>query len=276
MKTIYETGASALTFEASGRGGAAEGRRFHLDRARLADLAEMALEAARRGGATYADIRLGETHREYAFARDDRLENFDERDLRGFGLRVLRDGSWGFYGAGRLDPESVTAGVERALDNARAVRAIQAQPIILEALPAHEAEWIMPMTTDPFAVDAGRKSDLLLSICAAARDNGADFCTATLSLAREERFFANSRGARIHQTRTRVAPGFTAAAIDRGAGRVATRDSLTPARGAGWEYLENAGLLTEAAQAGAEARAKLGAKTVAPGDYDIVSLADDP
>ena len=43
---------------------------------------EMALEAARRGGATYADIRLGETHREYAFARDDRLENFDERDLR--------------------------------------------------------------------------------------------------------------------------------------------------------------------------------------------------
>lgn len=270
MKTIHATGASFPAFEAPERGGAAEGGRFHLDRARLADLAEMALEAARRGGASYADIRLGETHREYAFARDGRLENFDERDLRGFGLRVLRDGSWGFYGAGRLDPESVKTGVARALDNARAVQAIQAQPIVLESLPAHEAEWVMPMTIDPFAVDAGRKSDLLLSICAAARDNGADFCTASLSLAREERFFANSLGARIHQTRTRVAPGFSAVAVDRSAGRVATRDSLTPARGAGWEYLEGAGLLAEAAQAGAEARAKLGAKTVAPGDYDIV------
>jgi TldD protein len=256
--------------DAPDRGAAASGDRFALDRALLFDLAEIALAGARSGGASYADIRLGETLREYSYAKDDRLEHFDERSSRGFGLRVLLDGSWGFYGARRLDDASLREGVARALENARAVRPIQAQPITLERLPAHEAEWIMPMDVDPFAVSSREKSDLLLSICAAARDNGADFCSASLSLAREERLFANSFGARILQTRTRVHPGFTATAIDRAAGRMASRDSLTPARGAGWEYVRGAGLLAEAARAGAQARAKLAAKPVVSGDYDII------
>ncbi len=123
---------------------------FTLDRALLNDLADMALTAAKRGGASYADIRIGETLREFAFAKDDRLENYDERSAQGFGMRVLLDGCWGFYGARRLDPQSLRDGVERALDNARAVKPIQAQPIALERLPAHEAEWIMPMGVDPF------------------------------------------------------------------------------------------------------------------------------
>jgi TldD protein len=246
------------------------GRGFALDRVLLDGLADLALDSARRGGASYADIRLGETVREYAAARDDRLEHFDERSSRGFGLRVLLDGSWGFYGARRLDAESVTEGVARALENARAMRPIQGRPIVLEELPSHEAEWIMPMGVDPFCVSTREKSDLLLAICAAARDAGADFCSASLSLAREERLFANSLGARIRQTRTRVYPTFRATAVDRAIGRMASRDSLTPARGAGWEYVTGIGLVEEAARAGAEARAKIAAKPVVSGDYDLV------
>ena len=255
---------SAVRSEGTGDG------RFALDRALLDDLADLALREARRAGASYADIRLGETRREYAYAKDERLESFDERSMRGFGVRVLLDGSWGFYGARRLDGQSVRLGVDRALDNARAVRSIQAQPIALERLPAREDVWIMPMGVDPFEIPARAKADLLLAIIAAARDNGADFCSASLSVAREERMFASSFGARILQTRTRVAPGFQATAIDRAQGRVATRDCLAPARGAGWEYIENAGLVQEAARAGREARAKLAAKPVTPGDYDII------
>ncbi|MBM3563242.1 MAG: TldD/PmbA family protein [Alphaproteobacteria bacterium] len=246
------------------------GSAFALDRGLLYDLADIALTAAQQNGANYADLRIGETRREYAFAKDDRLENFDERESQGFGLRVLLDGCWGFYGARRLDPHSLRDGVERALENARAVKPIQLQPIELERLPVHEAEWIMPMGVDPFDVPASKKADLLLSIIASARDHGADFCTASLSAVCEERFFANSLGSRIHQTRTRVAPSFQAAAVDRAKGRFATRDCLTPARGAGWEYVVGAGLIEEAARAGAEARAKLDAKTVTGGDYDIV------
>jgi TldD protein len=256
----------ATTDASRPRGGDA----FALGRALLYDLADIALTAAKRSGASYADVRIGETRREYAFAKDDRLENFDERASQGFGVRVLLDGCWGFYGARRLDPQSLRDGVERALENARAVRRIQFQPIALERLPVHEAEWIMPMGIDPLGVSAGEKADLLLSIIASARDHGADFCSASLSATCEERFFANSLGSRIHQTRTRVAPSFQATAIDRASGRFATRDCLAPARGAGWDYVVGAGLIEEAAQAGKEARAKLDAKPVTPGDCDVV------
>jgi len=260
---------SAPVMDAPERSAAASGR-FALDRAQLDDLASRALEAAKCGGASYADIRLGETLREYSYAKDDRLEHFDERSTRGFGLRVLLDGSWGFYGARRLDAASVSEGVARALENARAVRPIQGNPIALEQLPAHEAEWIMPMGVDPFTIPTRDKADLLLAISTAARDNGADFCSASLSIAREERLFANSFGARIWQTRTRIHPSFTATAIDRAAGRMAARDSLTPARGAGWEYVTGAGLLEEAALAGRQAREKLGARPIVAGDYDLI------
>ncbi|QGM96293.1 TldD/PmbA family protein [Methylocystis parvus] len=256
--------------DAPERSAASDGGRFALDRALLDALADLALQAARRAGASYADIRLGETLKETAYAKDDRLEQFDERSTRGFGLRVLLDGSWGFYGARRLDAASVAEGVERALENARAVRPIQGRPIALEELPAHEAEWIMPMGVDPFSISTREKADLLLAISAAARDNGADFCTALLCIAREERLFASTFGARIRQTRTRVQPTFTATAIDRAAGRMASRDSLTPARGAGWEYVTGAGLLEEAALAGRQAREKLSARPVVAGDYDLI------
>lgn len=247
-----------------------DGARFLVDRALLYDLADLALTAARRAGASYADIRIGETTRLYAVAKDDRLESYQESVATGFGVRVLLDGCWGFYGAKSLDVATLRAGVDRALDNARAVRPIQTRPITLERLPAQEAEWIMPMAVDPFSIAPRDKADLLLAINAAARDAGADFCSASLSVAREERFFASSFGSRIRQTRTRVYPTFTATAIDRGGGRFASRDCLAPARGAGWEAVENAGLLEEATLAGAQAREKLGARPVSTGDCDIV------
>ncbi len=234
------------------------------------DLAERALAAARRAGARYADMRLGETRREFIKAREDRLETFDERCNRGFGLRVLLDGCWGFYGARRLDAETVLEGVERALANARAVRAIQARPIVIEELPVVETQWSMPMGVDPFAVQPGVKADFLLAVNAAARDAGADFSTAYLSAAREERLFASSAGSRIFQTRTRVHPQFDVTVIDKATGRYATRESLVPGRGAGWDYVENCGLIAEAAQAAREARRKLSAKPVAAGVRDIV------
>ena len=213
--------------------------------ARLA-LAELALSLAKAGGADYADIRLGATFQEYLRAREERLETARSGETWGFGLRVLRRGSWGFCGATSLTPDAVRRAVETALANARAVEQIQAQPIELEALPVVEDRWEMALGTDPFAVPIAKKADLLLAANAAARDAGADFCTSRFTAAREERLFANSRGSRIWQSRTRVWPEFEIAVVDKASGRFATRDSLIPPRGAGWEYIESCGFLDEA------------------------------
>ena len=94
-------------------------RRMNLNHTQLLDQAQIALDRAKRAGASYADIRLGETHRQYIKAKDDRLENFDESALVGFGVRVLLEGCWGFYGAHQLDRANLETGVARALCNAR-------------------------------------------------------------------------------------------------------------------------------------------------------------
>jgi TldD protein len=243
---------------------------FHLDRAALLDLAELALTLARRGGASYADIRLGETKREFIQAREDRLQDFSQSSKRGFGLRVLLDGCWGFCGALRLDESALRSAAQQALDNARAVKPIQPQPILLEELRATQTEWIMPMGADPFDVAANAKADWLLEVNAAALDAGADYTVSSLSFAREERLFANSFGSRIFQSRTRSHPQLTVTAIDRASGRFSTRDSLAPARGAGWDYVLSCGLMEEAKRAAEEARRKLHAKPATPGLRDLV------
>ena len=204
---------------------------FALDRAGLFDLADIAIDAARRAGADYVDIRLGETRREFLRAREDRLEDVGESADAGFGLRVLRDGCWGFYGASTFSRAAILTGVETALANARAVKPIQPREIILETLPGVEARWETPFGIDPFEVSVADKADFLLSVNAAARDAGVDYCLSTFLAAREERLFASANGARIAQTRTRVEPRFTITAVDKASGRFATRDSLAPARG---------------------------------------------
>jgi len=237
--------------------------------ARLA-LAELALSLAQEGGADYADIRLGATFWEYVGAREERIETARSGESWGFGLRVLRRGSWGFCGVSTLTPAAIRRAVETALANARAVEPIQGAPIELEALPIVEARWEMAQGADPFAAPIAKKADLLLAANAAARDAGADFCSSQFQAAREERLFANSRGSRIWQSRTRVWPQFEIAVVDKASGRFATRDSLIPPRGAGWDYVEACGFLDDARRGAQEARQKLHAKPVAPGKRDLV------
>lgn len=244
--------------------------RYRLDRGRLLDFADAALRAAKQAGANYADLRIGETRRQHVQAKEERLDSFSENTTFGFGLRVLLNGCWGFYGAKTLDIAALPNAVARAVANARAVEAIQARPIIVEETEPREAEWLMPMRIDPFAVAAETKVDGLLSINAAALEAGADYCVSSFSFAAEERLFANSRGSRIFQSRTRVQPSFEVTVVDKSAGRFATRESLTPARGAGWEYVQGCDLAGEATRAAREARAKLSAKPVTPGVMDVV------
>ncbi|ARN81707.1 TldD/PmbA family protein [Methylocystis bryophila] len=237
--------------------------------ARLA-LAELALALAREGGADYADIRLGATFWESLRVREERLEDAGNGESWGFGLRLLRRGSWGFCGSTTLTPDAIRRAVETALANARAVEPIQGAKIELEALPVVEDRWVMALGVDPFAVAIGEKAEFLLNVNAAARDAGADFCTSHFQAAREERLFANSRGSRIWQSRTRVWPEFQITVVDKKSGRFATRDSLIPPRGAGWDHVEACGFLEEARRGAEEARQKLHAKPVAPGRRDLV------
>jgi TldD protein len=241
-----------------------------LDRPARLKLADMALSLAKEAGASYADVRIGRSEREFIRARERRLEEFNATLAVGCGVRVLIDGSWGFAGSELIEEGEIRRVVALAADNAKAARLIQTIPIVLEAVPAYHEDWVMPMHRDPFAVSASDKASKLFAINEAALKAGADYCTAFLSFVREETLFASSQGSRIAQTRVRSYPRFEVTALDRQSGRFATRASLAAPRGAGWDYIESHDFVGEALLAAEQARRKLDAKPVAPGKYDLV------
>ena len=230
----------------------------------------MAMELALRSGASYADIRLGRTEREFVAASEQRVESCQWRLSLGFGVRVLFRGSWGFAASEKLGEPEIRRGVALAVEKAAANSLLQSAPIILEDVPVCREDWTMPLRADPFSVPTDDKTALLLAVNAAALGAGADYCRSFLQFAREDRIFVNSRGSQIVQSRTRSRPNFTITAIDRDSGEFASRNSFAPPRGAGWEHIVACDLASEAVAAAEQAREKLRAKPVEPGQYDVV------
>ena len=241
-----------------------------LDRATWANLADTVLRRARLSRVEYADVRIGINESEFLFARESKLKAINSAIDAGVGVRVLINGSWGFAATNTISSGVVDRLVESAVENARATSLVQNTPIVLEDLPARQAEWAMPVGVDPFAVPTDVKAQHMLAINDAAMKAGAEFCTAMFQFVREHKFFASTRGSEIYQTRVRSYPFFRATAVDSEAGRFASRDSLAAPRAAGWDYVERCDLVGEATRAGTEVREKLYARPVEPGSYDVV------
>ena len=57
--------------------------------AELRDLADAALAAAKKAGATYADIRINRYRNQFIFTRDRNVQNIVNTEDYGFGIRVM-------------------------------------------------------------------------------------------------------------------------------------------------------------------------------------------
>jgi TldD protein len=241
-----------------------------LDLAGKLRLADVALSLAKAQGASYADFRLCRYQTEYYEARERRLEESSIGFSAGFNVRVLLNGTWGYAGSPLATDDEVSAATARALEMARAAARVEARPFVLEDIPAYRDRWDMPMQTDPFLISADLKIAKLLEINEAALKAGANYATAALGFVRDEKFFASSRGSAIEQTRVRVLPDMEVTVIDQATGKFASVASLAAPRGAGYDYVQSYDFVGEAAKNAQNAREKLAAKPVVPGDYDLV------
>ena len=234
-------------------------------------LAELAISRAKKLGATYADIRINRYRRESVFTREQQVQNVSRTQDFGFGVRVLIKGAWGFAASHIVTHESVWRVTGQAVQIARANAIYQRKPIKLVATPKVVGSWKSAFKKDPFEVPTEKKTEFLLKLNEAAmKAKGAGFVTSGLSFQNEQKFYASTDGSRIEQYLIRTLPFFTVTAVNRGAGDFQTRSSLTGPKTIGYEYLEDRPWLAEAEKAGADAVAKLSAKPVVPGKYDLI------
>ncbi len=250
-------------------------------------LADAALNAATKKGATYADVRIGRYLNQYLITREDKVENIINTESYGAGVRVIADGCWGFFATDQLTPESIARAADEAVAIAKANAKLQKGPVELAPQKGlGEVSWRTPIVKNAFEVPISEKLDLLLAANAAAQKNGANFTNSLLFQVNEQKYFASTDGSYIDQDIHRLWPTFSVTAIDSKTGKFATRNAFSAPCGRGYEYLsaDPAGkrpgvatvyttsydMIEDAAAAAKQAREKLAAKSVTAGQYDLV------
>jgi TldD protein len=258
-----------------------------MDFAAKKSLANIALTAATAKGASYADARIGRYLNQFVTAREKRVDNIVNTESVGVGVRVIANGTWGFAASSDMRPDSVAKAAEKAVAVAKANSKFQTNPVQLAPVTgAGDVTWKTPIKVNALEVPIKDKVDLLMEVNNAALDNGATFITSVLFQVNEQKFFASTDGSYIDQDVHRLWAPFFATAV--GPAGFKQRTGLGNPVGMGFEYLDgdpaeqiqvqgaNVGyrysydMVKDAREAGEQLQAKLKARSVEPGKYDLV------
>ena len=257
-------------------------------------LADAALNAATKAGASYCDVRIGRYLNQFITTRDLNVESINNTESTGVGVRVIANGAYGFASTNSLTPDSVASAARQAVAIARANAKLQTEPVRLAPVKGvGEVSWATPYKKDWRAVPIKEKADMLLAANKAGLDAGANFMTASLFQVNQQKYFASTDGSYIDQDVHRLWAPINATAVDKATGRFRSRGGLGAPVGMGYEYFDvraadkvraaggvttlytnSYDLVEDARLAGRQAREKLSAKSVEPGKYDLVLSPD--
>jgi TldD protein len=258
-----------------------------IDTAQKKQLADIALNAAKSKGASYADVRIGRYLNQFVITRESRVQNVANTESFGVGIRVIANGAWGFAASNNVTKDDIAKTAEKAVAVAKANAKILSEPVQLAPQKGYgEVSWKTPIQKNAFEVPVKEKVDLLLSCNAAAMGAGASFVNSLMFAVNEQKYFASTDGSYIDQDIHRLYPTFNVTKIDKGSGKFQTRRSLSSPVGMGYEYLsdnpaskvlgvvtrykDRYDMLEDIKNAAADVNEKLKAKSVEPGKYDLI------
>ncbi len=252
-------------------------------------MADVALNTAKSLGASYADARIGRYLNQYVFTREDKVQNVVNTESFGIGIRVIVNGTWGFASTNSVTEDGIKKATDQAVAIAKANSKIQKEEVKLAPVKSHgEVTWKTPIKKDFKDVPVSEKVDLLLSANAAALENGANYVNSGLFMVNEQKYFASTDGSYIDQDVHRIWPTFTVTAIDKGTGKFKSRQAMSAPMGMGYEYMDGLtseklkgpeglnlyrksyDIVEDATLAAKQAKARLTAKSVEAGKYDLV------
>jgi TldD protein len=253
-------------------------------------LADTAMTAATQAGASYCDVRVGRYLNQFITTRDLNVENVTNTESAGVGVRVISGGAYGFAATNDMTPDGVAAAARQAVAIAKANAKLQTEPVILAPVKGvGEVSWATPYTKDWRSVPIKEKAELLIAANKAGMEGGASFMQSLLFQVNQQKYFASTDGSYIDQDIHRLWMPFFATAVDQKTNKFRSRQGLSAPVGMGYEYLDarpehkikaaggvttlytkSYDLIEDARAAGKQAKAKLTAKSVEPGKYDLV------
>ena len=80
------------------------------------DLLNIAIDSAINSGARYSDARILVSKSRSIAAKNGEVENFNESEKIGLGIRALVGSSWGFYSTYNLSKQSLISSGKKAFE----------------------------------------------------------------------------------------------------------------------------------------------------------------
>ncbi|MCL4535613.1 MAG: TldD/PmbA family protein [Bacteroidetes bacterium] len=239
----------------------------------MRDMYARALDVARGGGASYADIRVVRRESQTVATKNGRVEALSQGDDLGFGVRVLVDGSWGFASSSNLNGQEIERATRLALRIARASTRVRLAPMEIGQPLVITDSYHTPTKVDPFAVSLDEKIQALLAADEAMRRVKAiGVAEAGFETLRETKTFASTEGSYIDQVITMTGGGIEALAV--GDGDVQKRsypNSFGRQMGTGgYEIVQEMDLLGNAPRIAEEAAALLTAPQCPSGVTTVI------
>ncbi len=165
-------------------------------------IAQIALKECHSLGVQYADVRVEKFEDENISVSDGSVEPIEQSISIGIGIRVLKDGGWGFASTDNLDEGSIKSKTKLAVEIAKASASINKAKIDLSELKAAKGEYVSPYEIDPFSIPLDKKIAFLMDIDSAIGSAGGEKINSRSSFAgfrKIDKYFASSDGANLRQ-----------------------------------------------------------------------------
>jgi len=178
-------------------------------------LTKIALAAAAKEGASYADIRFVSREMELVQFINGSVSGLDKTESTGFGIRVLAHGAWGFDCSNVITETEIKKVAGSAVRLAKAAAVFNKKKVVLLPVAPCEDYWGAKVKIDPFLVTLKQKVALLREIDAKAREiSGVKATNAGTVFEREHKIFASSEGSYIVQDLIYSGAGYTLTMTD--------------------------------------------------------------
>jgi len=233
---------------------------------------EEALIAAKKFGASYADVRVIDRDEEEISTKNGSVDGIKSSSSKGFGIRVIADGAWGFSSSFVLTDEEILRVAEEAVDIAKASAKAKIEDVTLSKIEIYQDRVEEQVKIDPFSVPITKKISILLNADKLMNLQGIILRRGGMYFSKEWKTFASSEGAYLELERVISNAGISAIATD---GKDVQTRSYPSSFGGdyqrkGFEFIEEVKLLENAWRIANEAIQLLSAKPCPSGKMDII------
>ena len=227
---------------------------------------EKLIETAAGRGASYTGIGFQRRDYEYVEVSNKVLKEYTSRTMSGVGIRVAYKGALGYASTSDISPGGLMKVLEAAIKAARSMPSGGGEP--LTPVKVEQVEVGLPFRVDPFEVPPAEKVSVVMDANKAAwNSDSIRSATTRMGLAKDDRLFISSEGARV-----RVVAPLVGLAHSSVAQVESVKEGLGSSESscAGYEFIEDTDWNEFTDDLSDFAAEIVKAKTAPPGTYPVV------